>query len=169
MPKMLGLALLLALFCAAAYHLDFVGEKIREYRQKIAYRERGWERTRFGGIIFDLEYIERRPFFGWGPNHTTRYMLHGGENIGAMGNGLSDFTAKFGLLGLITVLTSIWIGVYKLERHNLTKATLFIFFIVMVLNGEHLLDYSVYLGLMFLEPMPKNRHSILGFESSAIT
>jgi len=158
-PKMLGLALIFALFCVAAYHLDFVGEKIREHRDKIVYREPGWRVTRFGGLIFDFEYIKRRPFFGWGPNHTTRYMLHGGESVGGMGNGLSDFTAKFGLLGLITVLISIWIGVYKLEKHNFMKATLFIFFIIMVLNGEHLLNYSVYLGLMFLEPYFENSHT----------
>jgi hypothetical protein len=158
-PKILGLALLLALFCTAAYHLDFVGEKIRGYLDKIVYHERGWELTRIGGIIFDLEYIERRPFFGWGPSHTTRFMLHGGESIGAMGNGLSDFTTKFGLLGLITVLTSIWIGVYRLGKRNLTKATLFIFFIIMVLNGERLLDYSTYLGLMFLGSNFANSHT----------
>jgi len=158
-PKMLGLALIFALFCVAAYHLDFVGQKIREHRDKIVYREPGWRVTRFGGLIFDFEYIKRRPFFGWGLNHTTRYMLHSGESVGGMGNGLSDFTAKFGLLGLITVLTSIWIGLYKLEKHNLRKATLFIFFIIMVLNGEHLLNYSVYLGLMFLEPYFENSHT----------
>lgn len=168
-PKMLGLALIFALFCVVAYHLDFVGEKIRVLHQKVAYREQGWQFTRFGGLVFDFEYIKRRPFFGWGTSHTTRFMLHGGDSIGAMGNGLADFTVKFGLIGLVTVLTCIWAGTYQLTNHNRMLSILFVLFVVMVLNGEHLLDFSVYLGLMFLEPMPKNRYSILGFESSAIT
>lgn len=158
-PKMLGLALLLALFCTAAYHLDFVGEKIREHYDRIAYREPSWEITRLGALVYDLEYIRKHPFFGWGLNYKTRHALSSGEGIFGMGNGLSDFTAKFGLLGLITVLISIWIGVYKLEKHNFMKATLFIFFIIMVLNGEHLLNFPVYLGLMFIEPKFENSHT----------
>jgi len=124
----------------------------------MAYREADWERTRFGSLVYDLEYIRKRPFFGWGPNHETRHALSSGEGIIGMGNGLSDFTAKFGSLGLITVLISIWIGVYKLEKHNFMKATLFIFFIVMVLNGERLLDFSTYLGLMFLGSALEHRY-----------
>jgi hypothetical protein len=152
-PKMLGIALLLALFCVAAYHLDFVGEKIKEHRDKVAYREPGWETTRFGSLAYDLEYIKHRPFFGWGPNHTTRYMLHGGVKMKAMGNGLSDFTAKLGLVGLVTALTCIFAGAYHLTKSNWRIAALFVFFVVMVLNGEHLLDYSLFLGLMFVEPI----------------
>jgi len=156
-PKMLGLALLLALFCAAAYHIDFVGEKIREHRDKVAYREPGWEKTRFGSLVYDLEYIKQRPFFGWGLNDKTRYMF--GEGIWSMGNGLSDFTAKFGLFGLVTVLTCIWAGVYQLTNHNRMLPILFVLFVVMVLNGEHLLDYSLFCGLMFLGSASEHRHT----------
>ena len=157
-PKILGLALLLALFCTAAYHLDFVGEKIKKQFDSVAYRETDWERARFGSLVYDLEYIRKRPFFGWGLNIETRHALSSGVVVFGHGNGLSDFTVRFGLFGLVTVLISIWIGVYKFEKHNFMKATLFIFFIVMVLNGERLLNFPTYLGLMFLGSALEHRH-----------
>lgn len=164
-PKILGLALALVLFCAVASQLDFVGAKILRQRDRVAYHEPGWHVTRFGGFVFDLEYIKRHPFLGWGPNHETRYLLHGGEKPGPTGNGLSDFTAKFGLIGLLTSLACIFIGVYRLSNSNWKIAALFVFFVVMVLNGEYLFDYPAYLGLMFLGSTFKNWRRV---ESSAV-
>lgn len=152
-PKMLRFILILGPFCAVAFQLDFVGPKILDHRDKVAYHEPGWHRTRFGAIVFDYEYIRGRPLFGWGPNLTTRYMLHGGESMGAMGNGLSDFTVKFGLSGLTSCLACIFVGAYRLTNGDWKTSILFVFFVAMVLNGEHLLDYSLYLGLMFVEPI----------------
>ena len=152
LPKLLGFALVVAIFCVAAYQLDFVGRKIEKHFDSVAYREPGWEITRFGSLIYDLEYIKQRPIFGWGLNYKTRHTLSSGVGIFGMGNGLSDFTVKFGLVGLITVLTSIWIGVYRLTNCKWEISTLFVLFVVMVLNGEWLLNFSVYLGLMFLGP-----------------
>lgn len=169
LPKLLGFALVVAIFCVIAYQLHFVGGKIKKHFDSIAYREPGWEKARFGSLVYDLEYIRKRPFFGWGPNHKTRHMLSSGVGIFGQGNGLSDFTVKFGLVGLVTVLTCVWIGAYQLTKRNWKISTLFVIFVVMTLNGEWLLNFSVYLGLMFLERMPKNRHSILRFENSTIT
>jgi len=157
-PKILGLALLLALFCTVAYHLDFVGEKIEKQFDSVAYREAGWEQARIGSLVYDLEYIRKRPFFGWGPNNETRHALSSGVVIFGHGNGLSDFTVRFGLFGLVTVLTCIWVSFYQLTNRNWMLSILFVLFVVMVLNGERLLNYSTYLGLMFLGSALEHRH-----------
>jgi O-antigen ligase len=133
--------------------LDFVGGKIAKHVDKITYRDVAWERTRFGALLHDFEYIKQRPFFGWGLNSETRHMFYGGMAPKAMGNGLADFTVKFGLVGLVTSLTCIFAGAYHLTKSNWRIAGLFVLFVVIVLNGEHLLDYSLFLGLIFVEPI----------------
>lgn len=159
---------LVALMCvpilvaAGAYlwQRDFIGEKIRHQWDSVKYREQGWYRTRFGAVIYDATYVARRPLLGWGLNEKTRHMFNAGENPIGIGNGLSDFTAKFGLVGLVTVLVSVWLGAANVYEGSRRYAFLFLLFFLLVLNGEHLLDYPAYLGLMFLGPTSPTRHSI---------
>ncbi|NVL90283.1 MAG: hypothetical protein HWN69_04700 [Desulfobacterales bacterium] len=171
LPKLLAFALVVALFYVVAYQLSFVGGKIKKHLDSVAYSEPSWRATRLGTLVYDVEeYISKYPLFGCGLNFQTRYALSSEEDsVHKQGNGLSDFTVKFGLLGVATVLISIWTGVHKLTGRQWKRSALFVFFVVMVLNGERLLNFSVYLGLMFLEPMSKSRQSILGFENSTIT
>jgi len=153
-PKILAVTVGLAVFCIIAYQLDFVGKEILEELDMVANREAGWELERFGSFVFDLEYIKRRPFLGWGLHHKTRHMLSAGVlPLWGMGNGLSDFTAKFGLLGLLTALACMSTGIYRLTKGNWKISALFVLFVLLMLNGEHLLNYPTYLGLMFLEPV----------------
>ena len=168
-PILLGFALLVAIFSVVAYRLDFVGGEMKEHLDEIAYRETGWETQRFGSFVYNLEYIKQRPFFGWGLNYNTRFMDSSGVAPKVTANGLADFAAVFGLVGLLTALTAIWWGMHQFVGRKWMLSILFLLFVVMELNGDRLLQFSTYLGLMFLEPMPKNRYSILGFESSAIT
>lgn len=151
-----GLLLLIACY-AALYRLGTVGEKVRHQYASAFYREGNWELTRFGSLLSDLEYITLRPYFGWGLHSDTRYFLHGGETLEGQGNGLSDFAAKFGLLGLGTYLLSAGAGIYRLTQRSAAKSALFVAFLVVVLNGEPLLNYPLYLGLMFLAPDPPGR------------
>lgn len=169
LPKLLGFSLVVAIFCVVALQLDFVGGEMKESLDRIAYRETGWEMSRFGSFVYNLEYIKQRPFFGWGLNVETRFMDSSGVAPKALVNGLADFASCFGLVGLLTALTAIWWSMHQFVGRKWMLSILFVLFVVIELNGDRLLDFPVYLGLMFLEPMPKNRHSILGFESSAIT
>jgi len=172
-PKILGVTLGLVLICVVVSQLSFGGKEILEERDSVANRAPGWELTRLGSLVSDIEYIKRHPFLGWGPNFETRWMMHGGEKPGSFGNGLSDFTAKFGFIGLLTALTCIFIGIYRFSNSNWRISALFVFFVIMVLNGEYLLDYPTYLGLMFLGPTFKNwrraESSAVGHQQYTIT
>ncbi len=150
-PKVFVIATGLILFFIIVSQLSFGGKEILRERDRVANRAVGWELTRLGSLVSDIEYIKRHPFLGWGPNFETRWMMHGGRKPGPFGNGLSDFTAKFGFIGLLTALTCIFTGMYHLSNGNWRISALFVFFVIMVLNGEYLFDYPVYLGLMFLE------------------
>jgi len=115
--------------------------------------------------VYNLEYIKERPFLGWGLSLETRFMDNSGDHARSMSNGLADFTAAFGLIGLLTVLTSIWIGVYELTGRKWVVTTLFVLFVVIELNGDRLLNYSTYLGLMFLGSRLKRRSTVPRFQT----
>jgi hypothetical protein len=134
----------------AFYHLDFVGAKIEHQYDQAKFREGNWELGRVGTILYDLEFIKIHPFLGWGPHSKTLYTLNQSETIAGQGNGLTDFTCKFGLLGLVLYSVCIWKGIFNLTGSR-TKAFLFLLFTLLVLNGEAFLNFPLFLGLMFVE------------------
>lgn len=160
LPKLLGFSLVVVLFCVIALQLDFVGAEIKEQYRMVAYGEPGWEMTRFGSFVYNLEYIKQRPFFGWGLNFETRFMDSSGVVPEILSNGLADFVSSFGLVGLLTALTAIWWGMHQFVGRKWMLSILFVLFVVIELNGDILLEYSTYLGLMFLEPMPPQTDTV---------
>jgi len=136
--------------------LPFLGEKIKDqYGTAIRRGEPGWYLTRFGSIFLDLEYIKVRPFTGWGLHDKTRWALHGDypfEMFAGRGNGLSDFIAKFGLIGLTTFACLTWLGLFRLSRWNAKLALIALGLILIMLNGEAFLNHPFFLSLMFSWP-----------------
>lgn len=153
-----GLVLVVGCY-AALCNVTYVGVKVRSQYEAALERRSGWEINRFGTLLSDLEYIRSRPLFGWGAHSETRYLLHGGRTVEGQGNGLSDFTAKYGLLGIGTYLVCAWVGAYKLANHDKLKSWMFVLFVALVLNGEALLNHPLYLGVMFLEPVQGSRRA----------
>jgi hypothetical protein len=156
--KALAITLFLTLFCFVAFKLDFVGQKIKDQYYRVVYREQGWESTRFGSLIYNLEYIKKRPFFGFGIHQKTRFLLSSGVAPRVMVNSLADFTARFGLFGLITTLSCIFVGVYNLTKGDWKRCFLFILLVMLVLFAWNLLIHSLFLGLMFLGSTSEYRH-----------
>lgn len=147
---------------AAFTQLGFIETKIRNQMTAVEKKGSGWRMTRFGSLIFDLEYIQRRPVLGWGLNEKTRYALNPGTDMGKKhGNGLSDFLAKLGFAGLGLLLVFMYMGVYRLTGKNVLKTAMIILMILLILNGEAFLGGSLFLGLMFLAmPGGRSRHWI---------
>jgi hypothetical protein len=139
-------------FGYSLFELDFVGKKIFEqYETAVDQRGDQWYLTRFGTMVFDWEYIRRRPLSGWGLHDDTRYMLHDKSKLRlAMGNGLSSFTAQFGFVGIGTCLLFIWLGFYWMSGRRLMLSGIATLVIVVLLNGEGFLGHPAFLSLMFL-------------------
>lgn len=133
--------------------LPFLQTKTESQYTSVVEQKRGWEDTRFGAVLFDWEYIRTRPISGWGLNPRTRYALHPGqEDIGErLGNGLSDFAARFGLAGVLLFLTCAWKGVTASTGASRSAVGMALVAILVVLNGEMFLSYPVFLSLMFLK------------------
>lgn len=150
-PALLVISMVLTVCIYAGMKLPFIGQKLRSHFEAVDRREQAWEQTRFGSLLYDLESIHHRPILGWGLSDKTRYALNSGQSLQKLGNGLSDFTVKFGLLGLATVLAATYVGSYRLAGYSSLKAIVFVAFIVLVLNSQPLFDYPVFLSLLFLE------------------
>jgi len=132
--------------------LDFLGTKIESQYMAVEYRTGRWHATRFGSLVLDWEYIKRRPLTGWGPNPKTRYTLHPWiEDSEGMGNGMSDFTAKFGITGMLIFGITFFRGIMYVTNRHLFKSLLAILIIFLVLQGEAFLTFPLFLGLMFLD------------------
>jgi hypothetical protein len=150
-------AFLLTVGIIAWGKVPFLGEKVnQQYRITIRQGSGGsekWYLTRFGSAVFDWEYVKARPFTGWGLHDKTRYALHGGEARSelwsGMGNGLSDFVAKFGLIGLITFACLVWSGLFRLSRWDKKLAFIALGLIFIMLNGECFLNRPFFMSLMF--------------------
>lgn len=150
-PASAGLLLLIPVFLLI-WNADFVARKISVQFDRAATRGRGWEINRIGNFMFDLEYIQARPLLGWGLHQETRYMMHpGSEFYKGQGNGLSDFTAKFGLLGMGLFALTTWIGMTRIAGGNPLAGGLALCLVLLSLNGETFLNHSFFLSLMFLE------------------
>lgn len=131
--------------------LPFLGEKIHSQLNTLNYREGRWYRGRLGSIVFDWEYIKRRPVTGWGLHTKTRYSLHPWmENSEGMGNGMSDFTAKFGVLGFFVWLIAVYRAFRPLGGGNRLTCFLVCGILLLELQGEVFLGYPFFLGLAFL-------------------
>jgi len=132
---------------------EFLWEKVEIQFRTVEYRDYNWHRTRFGSLVFDLEYIKQRPLFGWGLHENTRLALHPefAENPQGMGNGLSSFTAKFGIIGMMTWLGATSLGLMRLTPGSRFKPIYMVLILILLLQGEQFLNYPFWLGLAFLK------------------
>ncbi|MFC1652799.1 O-antigen ligase family protein [Planctomycetota bacterium] len=152
---LLGVFVILPLVLAGGYiaysKLPFLGEKIERQLHFLNRRQGTWHRGRFGSMVFDWEYIQKRPLTGWGLHSRTRYALHPQmANSEGMGNGFSDFTAKFGLVGISIWLIAVLRSFRRLLVGSHFKVGVIGVLLLLLLQGECFLAYPLFLGLAFL-------------------
>jgi hypothetical protein len=132
----------------AVTEVEFLGAKI-VHQASGSILNKDFSPDRFGALMFDLHYIEKSPLFGNGFHESTRYADHP-ELIGRAlghGNGLSNFTASLGFVGLAIYcygLLSSRFGQRRSHRVALLAT------IVTLCFGEPFLNYPLFLGLPFL-------------------
>lgn len=138
-------------------NLDFLEKKISYELNIVHSRDKSWYKSRFGSVIFDLEYINKRPLTGWGAHSRTRYALHPQlSSSEGMGNGFSDFVAKFGAIGFLTWFVFVYRSFRHLTKNNQFLSVFFCLIILLELQGECFLGYPIYLGLAFLTHVDNN-------------
>jgi O-antigen ligase len=156
LARMLGFYIIAPAIILASFgmytRLPFLKEKLAHRLDKVQRREGTWHISRFGSLVFDWEYIRRRPLIGWGLHNSARFALNP-ECVGVpsrMGNGMSDFTVRLGIAGMLMWLFSVFRGVLILAKRNVPTTLLAMLLLLLLLQGECFLGYPLFLGLMFL-------------------
>jgi hypothetical protein len=123
----------------------FLGEKIKIQMQDASSNQGEFSPTRFGSLMFDIHYIKKHFLIGNGIHEKTRFADHPylmGEDLGH-GNGFSDFFASMGFLGLLFYS-------YFIVRLRARMKWLFLLIVYLVLQGEPLLNFPLFLSIPFI-------------------
>jgi len=67
------------------------------------------------------------------------------------GEGLTDFTTKFGFVGLGIFLLCVLRSFMESTGHRLAISIFATLLVLLILNGESFLSFPLFMGLMFLE------------------
>lgn len=140
-------------------NLDFLGGKIEsQFNMAEAGGGETFSNTRFGSFYFDLQYIEKSPFFGNGVDPHTRWGDHpdlvfdslNGNNLGH-GNGFSGFLASMGVVAMLFILVNVYL-VFK-KSFGYQDALFIVFVFILLLQGESFFNYPL-LFCLFLIKLP---------------
>lgn len=116
--------------------------------------------TRFGSLKMDFDYMKSSPIWGNGVHVGSRYRFHPWvkEDIGH-GNGMSNFIASWGFPVFIFWLHQLFIYFKKSFLTN-SKSFVFVFIILLILQGEQFLDYPLFLMFFFMPFFKKRNYQI---------
>jgi hypothetical protein len=122
--------------------LEFLGGKIES--QAVGAQEANGEfgNSRFQSLVFDTHYIIKHPLIGNGLHQKTRYADHPWlhDQVLGHGNGFSNFLASFGV-------PMFFVMGYLIVRYARTHGTTTLAIIVLMLQGEQLMNYPLFLAL----------------------
>lgn len=125
---------------------DFLNGKVEsQFENSINKDADEFSPDRFGAFLFDLHYIKKHPLIGNGFHQSTRYADHPwlqNKSLGH-GNGFSNFLASMGILSFL--FYSFFIVKYKTQ-----KPLVFLFLVIVLLQGEQLLNFPLFLSLPFI-------------------
>jgi len=140
--------------------LDFMQKKIiNEYMTRDKYVSyvdaRGYSGIsrsmgRFGSMILDYRDLEKEPFLGYGlySDERTMFSVEGVKLVRV--NGLSDFTAKFGLIGLLFLIIGLFKSFKSISKQFRFKGYYMIPISILLTSfGSAILLTPMYLGLLF--------------------
>jgi hypothetical protein len=135
----------------AASELDFLGDKVENQYNNALLQDGEFSNTRFGALVFDMYYIEKRPIFGNGFHESTRFEDHPAlielaeNNEMGHGNGFSNMLASVGFFFFVMYIYFIK---KKLRvSFRLKDAWFFVIMIIILLQGEQFLLFPLFLGL----------------------
>lgn len=131
---------------------DFMGEKITEqyeHAQNMQKGEISWDRLSV--MYIDFYNIKRHPFIGNGFMDEARYGIWG-EYMRGAGNGFTGAMNMFGIPFMFLFFISLF---RNLSYVPITNRLIFIFIVVLLLNGEYFLNYPLFWSLLFVK-IPKN-------------
>jgi hypothetical protein len=148
----LALLPLLAILLYQGWQLDFVQQKVAHQFTQAAQRSDNWQQNRFGTMLYDWQYIQRKPLVGWGLHERTRLALHHGQEMTGLGNGLSGALVRFGTIGFGLWLFATALALKRQASGRIWPAAAATATVVLLLNGETFLNFPLYWGLMFLAP-----------------
>lgn len=131
--------------------ISFLGKKIEGQIENVSVGGHRNEINRFGNLIYDINFIEQRPLIGWGATPQTRYFFDPEleELISGQGNGLTGFTVKFGLIGILVYFFYLFRGVQRMTN-SLLAGGITVCLVSMLLMGEQFLNFPIFLALAFL-------------------
>jgi len=149
--SLLSLAFI-GLFVIIYQENEFMGEKISSQSEQTLSRslQHKWQQTRFGSLLYDLDFVMEKPLIGWSMTPQTRTIIDSQavDLNSASGNGLSNFLVRFGVLGAYVFVIGLYRGLSSLMvSRQSSLAALLIFFII--LSGEQYLNFPVFWFLLF--------------------
>jgi hypothetical protein len=129
----------------------FISEKVMHQFESTLEGAEGAELTRFGSVIYDLEFIRSRPIAGWSPHPVTRTTLDSfsADILTGQGNGFTGFIVKFGLIGLALFAVASYLTFAGLFGTGTIRPLVATLLVLAMLNGEAFLNYPVMMTLMF--------------------
>jgi hypothetical protein len=146
----------------AFYNLPFLGEKIEAKLEDVR-ADQPWARIdRIGNLLYDLDYVSKRPLAGWSPRHTTRLSIDPDvlDTVAAQGNGLSGFAVRYGLLGLLLFAAGAFASFHRMYGDKVL-AGLAVGVVAILLTGEQYLQQPVFMSLMFVPYVPPDTAALV--------
>lgn len=147
LKSVITIVIIAVLFAIAYFNVPFLHEKISDQFKDAQIGEGEYYFGRFGNFLFDLDYIQDRPFFGWSSVEGTRHLES--AVVSGQGNGLSGYAVKYGLVGIIGYLLFSFKALSEFYGNKIIAAVAIII-IMILLNGEQYLNFPIFLSLMFI-------------------
>jgi hypothetical protein len=130
----------------------FLKDKLESQTERALASEGQFDKTRLGSLLFDLHYIKKHPIVGNGLHAKTRYADHPHlqmeESLGH-GNGFSQFIVSYGLLFGLMFFYLVYKRINSIYSHR-WFSLVFVLIVILNLQGEPLMNYPFYWGLIFL-------------------
>jgi len=130
--------------------IPFLGEKIGLHWTKAMTGVGGYQVNRFGNMLYDYDFILKRPLFGWSVTPQTRVAtdMEIPEHVASQGNGLTGFMVRFGVLGFLGYLIAVWRSASGYFGSSASGAIV-VSMISLLLMGEQFLNFPLFYVLAF--------------------
>jgi hypothetical protein len=152
-PRRWGLASVFVLGCGAVWIVSesssFLEDKIVSQYESFIEEGQGYEITRFGAALMDVQALEERPLFGWGLHESTKYELTPELAELSPSGGVTGWARSFGLVGLAILVAALWRGSRELSRHPIARGYA-VFAMLLIAQPNTFLNYPLFIGLLFL-------------------